>query len=88
MLCEHMVWAAIKAKSGEFIDRVPVTLQLGWDKKRHCSVLLGIKHGIGPMRKPNQHETLDRVREWLSSEGYRWVGWPEAGDRTMDSLYV
>jgi len=26
MLCEHMVWEAIEAKSGEFIDRVPVTL--------------------------------------------------------------
>ena len=87
-LCEHMVWAAIKAKSGQFIDRVPVTLQTGWDKKRSCSILLGIRHGLGPCRKPNQDETLDNVRELLSKEGYRWVGWPEAGDGTLDSLYV
>ena len=88
MLCEHMVWAAIMAKSGEFIDRVPVTPQTGSDKARRCSVLLGIRHGLGPLRKPTQGETLGSVREWLTGEGYRWAGWRAVGNRTTDALYV
>jgi len=88
MLCEHMVWAAIEPKSDEFIDRVPVAPQTGWDKTRRCSALLGIKQGIGPLRKPTQGETLGSVREWLTSERHRWVGWPTTGGGTLYALYV
>jgi hypothetical protein len=88
MVCKHQLWAALKVQAGDFVDRVPVTLTIGWDEEHGCLAVVGVKEGIDPVRPPKLDETLARMRTGLENKGYRLEGKFLKRDRTIDDVYA
>jgi hypothetical protein len=88
MVCKHRMWAALKVQAGDFVDRVPVTLTIGWDEEHGCLAVVGVKDGIDPVRPPKPDETLVGMRRALKRHGYRLEGAFIKRDRTIDEVYA
>lgn len=87
--CKHIGWANLTIADGEVkeVERLPVTLILGWDVNGQREALVAVRNK-GRLREPRRNETVATLRERLVKDGYRLKRTVAADDGFVHQVYA